>query len=135
MDDGERRLLSFWRTARLLALVLVLGGAAVAWFALREGRPVALGWLLGGMVSILRYSLYFRALGRMVSPGVVIRARLVMYALSGAALAVAFALPGRFSLLGTAAGLLAMNAAVFFAGLVTGRRELDQCPSAADGPQ
>jgi hypothetical protein len=136
MDDGEQRLLSFWRTARRLAVAIVLGGAAVLYVAAPEGRPVALGWVLGGAVSILRYTAYFRALGRIAaSPGAVVRARLIMYAMSGAALAVAFAFAETFSLFGTAAGLLAMNAAVFVAGLLTGRRELEQCPGTADGPQ
>jgi hypothetical protein len=78
---------------------------------------------------------YFRALGRMTGPGSVVRARLIMYAMSGAALGVALAFRGTMSLLATAAGLLAMNAAVFVAGALTGRRESEQFPSPADRPQ
>jgi hypothetical protein len=135
MDSGEERLLSFWRMARRLAGAMVPGGAAILYFALPNGRAAALGWILGGAVSILRYTVYFRALGRMTSPGPAVRARLIMYAMSGAALAVAFAFRGTFSLLATAAGLLAMNAAVFIAGVLTGRREAGQIPSPADPPQ
>jgi hypothetical protein len=135
MDSGEERLLSFWQAARRLAGAIILGGAAVCLVALPDGRAAALGWVLGGAVSVLRYTVYFRALGRMQSPGPLVRARLVMYAMSAAALAVAFASRGTVSLLATAAGLLAMNAAVFIAGILTGRRESEHSPSPADTPK
>ena len=108
-NDGDESLRAFWKRTVRLSYALTFGGAAVLFAALANGRAAAIGFLLGGSVSVLRFSLRYRALARLNSVGPLVRLRLLTYALNGLALAVAFARADAVSPWTTAAGLLVMN--------------------------
>lgn len=120
MNKAESQLQSFWRRANLLASTMVLVGAVALLIAAPHGEALAMGLLLGGISSIARYRLTYRALRRGDRSGLV-RTRMLNYALSAAVLAVAFVWSDAFSPWTAAPGLLAMNVALILTDLL--RRE------------
>ncbi len=121
MERGRSELEAFWGHSTRIAQVLALVGAGGLY--LLAGRELALGLLLGAIVSMLRFWLRYRAMRRGTSPGALIRIRLFAYALSGAALGLAFSCPGVFSPWAAIPGLLVMNIAVVAAELLDRPRD------------
>jgi hypothetical protein len=136
--SGADELRLFWRRALVLAAVIILGLAAGLYAgvagSLMDGRAAAYGWLLGSAVSVLRFALTYRTLQAGIAPGRLIRVRLFNYALSAAALVLAFACRPTINPLAAAVGLLAMNAAVVLAEVLFGGKALDSSPPADDNP-
>ncbi|MCD6416829.1 MAG: hypothetical protein J7M08_09070 [Planctomycetes bacterium] len=111
----------FWQRALRLAQVISLCGAVALY--LLWGRAAALGLLLGAIVSILRFSLRYRAMRGRPDAARLVRLRLAGYLLSGAALGLAFGLSGLFSPWTTAGGLLVMNVAIVATELTARNQE------------
>lgn len=114
-EQTHQSVQGFWKRAVRLAQVVLLVGAVVLYFA--GGRALALGFVAGTGVSVLRFHLRYRALMRGRSAGALVRLRLLTYALSAAALGLAFWLPHLFSPWSTAPGLLVMNVCIIVAEL------------------
>lgn len=120
-----------WRCANRLATFTALAGAVVLYFAVDPGRALALGLLLGSIVSILRFKLSYGTMrasleadAQSTPPMLRIRPmlgiRVVNYGLSAGALAVAFLLPATFSPWTAVPGLFVMNAAILASELLWG---------------
>jgi len=108
----DDELQAFWQRSVRLAQGALLVGAFVLYVAVPElGTPLALGLLLGGMASIRRYRLSLRAL-LSGQAGAMVRTRMLNFAISGAALGLAFWQKDVFSPWSTAAGLLVMNGSI-----------------------
>jgi hypothetical protein len=122
MEASSGDLQVFWKRARRLAHLAMAAGALALLFAMQNGRAAALGLILGGSVSVLRFALAYRMLNR-PTPVARVSVRLVGYALSGAALAAAFAMPELFWPWSTVAGLLLMNVCIIAAELLGGRSD------------
>ncbi len=105
-DSLER----FWQRSSRLSQALLLAGAAL--LLVSSGRAAALGLLLGGIVSVLRFRWRYVALRRGAPAGAFVRRRLLAYSLTGATLALAFRLDHLLDPWATVAGLFAMNIAV-----------------------
>ncbi len=118
MSGGTEQLRAFWQRSVRLAHLFIALGAVALYFGLRDGRAAALGLILGGAASVLRFNLRYRALLRLGAVGPLVRVRLMTYALNAAVLAVAFGFRETISPWTTATGLLAMNAAVIAAELL-----------------
>ena len=129
-SDADQALKAFWRRATRLARVGLLGGAAALYTLAPGGRALALGLLLGGTASMLRFQLSYNVMRRGGSAGAMVRTRVLNYAISGAALVAAFAVPQTFSPWTAVPGLLAMNAAVIAAELLWP----DRTPRTPDAP-
>jgi len=126
MSDAYSAAERLLRRASRAATLAVLAGAVVLYVGFREGRPLALGLIVGGAASILRYRMRYRALVRLpdAGAGVLVRARLLGYLLSGAALAVAFLLRRTISPWSAIAGLFVMNGCILAVELFSRDREL-----------
>jgi hypothetical protein len=112
VQQCDAQLQAFWQRSVRLAQVVLLLGALILYLAVPDnGRALALGLLLGGTASILRYKLSLRALlsGQAAT---MVRTRMLNFALSGIALALAFWQRETFSLWSTAAGLIVMNGSI-----------------------
>ncbi|MFW6189388.1 MAG: hypothetical protein ACOC7T_03055 [Planctomycetota bacterium] len=93
-----------------------------------NGRALALGLLLGGVVSQVRFRIRYSAVQHADSARPMLRTAFANYGLNAAALGVAFLLSSTFSPWATVAGLLTMNAAVVAAELLSPE-------SRSDGPE
>jgi hypothetical protein len=112
VQQCDAQLQAFWQRSVRLAQVVLLLGALILYLAVPDnGRALALGLLLGGTASILRYKLSLRALlsGQAAT---MVRTRMLNFALSGIALALAFWQRETFSPWSTAAGLIVMNGSI-----------------------
>ena len=118
---SERHTKAFWRRANRLATSIALVGGVVLYIAFEDGRALAMGLLLGALVSLLRFRLRYRAVTSGASKGALLRTGFFSYGLSAAGLALAFGFPDTFSPWTTIAGLFAMNAALILAELLTPR--------------
>jgi len=114
-EHAEQSVQEFWRWAVRLAQVALLVGSVLLYFF--GGRALALGFVVGTGVSVARFHLRYSALLKGPSTGALVRLRLLSYAMSAAALGLAFWLPHLFSPWSTAPGLLVMNACVIVAEL------------------
>jgi hypothetical protein len=112
MGDPRLHTDRFWRRATRTAQCGVLGGAVLLYALAPNGRALAIGLLLGAVASMARFRLMYGALVRMRSSKGLVKVRLVNYVLSGAALALAFAMADTISPWTTVAGLFAMNASL-----------------------
>jgi hypothetical protein len=120
---GEaQELAAFFRRAVRTAQALVLGGAALMYFLLSNGKALALGLLLGGAVSIVRYDLSFRVMAKSPPASTLVRTRLITYVLSGTALALAFWQRQQINPWTTAIGLFAMNGTIVATEWLSRRR-------------
>jgi hypothetical protein len=133
VEDGAQRLRDFWARAVRLAQISLVGGAAVLYLCLEDGRAAALGLLLGGATSILRFRLRYKALLGLRAPGPLVRMQLLSYALNGAVLAAAFALRDTVSPWATVAGLFVMNVSVIASEILTKDEPLEGQRLAAGG--
>ncbi len=112
-EPQQTDLQSFWKRAVRLAKVLLVVGSAALYVV--GGRALALGLVLGAGVSVVRFDLRYRALLKGRPAATLVRLRLASYALSAAALGLAFGFPHLFSPWSAAPGLLAMNLCVIVA--------------------
>lgn len=108
---------AFWVKSQRLAVIVIAVAAPLLYCLHEQGKALALGWLLGGTASILRYRLHYRVLMRLLrvegtGGGILVRTRLLTYLLSGAALAAAFCFRAVISPWTTIAGLFVMNVCV-----------------------
>ena len=117
MKDGELSLRAFWKRSVRLTQALLLLGAALLYLCAPNGRALALGLLLGGIVSVLRFKARYAALRCAGGAGMLVGARLLGYGLSALALALAFTQPETFSPWSTVGGLVTMNFCVVAAEL------------------
>jgi hypothetical protein len=101
---------AFWRSSVRTAVAVALSGAAA--LAAAGGTHLALGFLLGSSVSVLRFRMSYGALVGGASRSRLVRLRLAGYALNAVALALAFSLRPVLSAWTTAAGLVVMNASL-----------------------
>jgi len=116
--EADQALKAFWQRATRLARYGLLGAAAALYALAPGGRALALGLLVGGTASMLRFQISYTVLRAGGSAAALVRTRMLNYAISGAALVLAFAAPQTFSPWTTVPGLLAMNAAVIAAELL-----------------
>lgn len=116
MENDRTEAAAFWRRASRIAQALALTAAGALYFL--AGREYALGLLLGAIVSMVRFRLRYRAMLQSPTAGGLVRLRLITYAMSGAALAVAFLWPAVFNPWGAIPGLLVMNVSVIAAELL-----------------
>jgi len=130
--SDDARLRAFWSGAVRLAHVVLVAGGLGLYGALDNGRAAALGFLLGGTVSILRFRLRYRAMLRSMDAGGLVRVRLVTYALNAVALVPAFGWPHTCWPWSTVAGLLLMNACVVLTELRRGNGSTREDRSAAE---
>ena len=121
MNHTGSDLQQLWHAARGLAVCAVLAGAAGLYAFFEGGRALALGFILGGATSILRYRFRYSALLKMQAKGagVAVRSRFYGYAANAVALAVAFLARPMISPWSTIAGLFVMNACVVAAEFMT----------------
>lgn len=122
MADKTDELARFWKRAVNLSHLITGLGAIVLLFALPQGRAAAVGLIVGGLAGVLRWRLRYGAVRRM-DRGALVRSRLIGYAVSGAALALAFGLRQIIWPWSTVAGLLVMNVAVVTTELLDARRQ------------
>ena len=103
-----------WHVARRVAVGLVLAAAAVMYVALERGDALALGLILGGAASLLRYRLKYTAVLTMQEKGAgrLVRSRFYGYLINAAALAAAFWARPVISPWTAIAGLFVMNVCV-----------------------
>jgi len=133
LDGGARDLQAFWRRSARLAQAAGLGGAAVLLLAAPDGPAAALGLLLGTAVGVLRFRVRYRSLAHLQAVGPLVRSRLIAYALSALALALAFGFPETFRPWSTVIGLLVMNASVVATELLWTRRPPERAGAAPEG--
>jgi len=112
MDHLPEKLERLWHASRRVATVLVLGAAALLYVSMDNGVALALGLILGGLASMLRYRLKYSALTQMPEGGAgkLVRSRFYGYLVTAAALAVAFLGRPLISPWSTIPGLFVMNA-------------------------
>jgi len=132
-QPGGAELRAFWRTALRLAHVVLAAGALGLYGALANGRAAALGFLLGGTVSILRFRLRYRSMLKSPDAGALVRLRLVSYVLNAVALAPAFAWPQKCWPWSTVAGLMLMNVCVVLTELRRGSGAREDRSAAREG--
>ena len=121
MRSSASQLERLWRASRRAAVVAVLAGAAVLYVAFEDGDALALGLILGGTASVLRYALRYSALLRIGGSGAggLVRSRFYGYFVNAAALLVAFLARPAISPWSAIAGLFVMNACVVATELLT----------------
>ncbi len=119
MRSSERELLAFWKRAVRSAWLLIVTGAVVLYLAAPNGPALALGLVLGGAISVLRFHGRLRALANLRAAAPLVRGRLMGYALNAAVLGVAFTYPETISPWSTAAGLLVMNVSIVAAEVLS----------------
>jgi hypothetical protein len=117
VSTGTDQLLDFWRRSVRLAVAVTLAAGAALWVLwpqewLFEGRALALGLVLGSAAGVARFRLSLRTLLKGPTSAGMVRARLLGYGISAAALLVAFLLRDAVSPWACAVGLLMMNAAL-----------------------
>ena len=123
MSSGPQELRAFWTRAVGLAASIILIGAGVLYAWLDNGGAAAFGLVLGGVASIVRFNMRYKALRNLRSAGPLVRARLAGYVLNAVVLAAAFARPDLAWPWTTAAGLFVMNASVIAAELLSPRSD------------
>ena len=123
VSTGQQQLLEFWKRSVRLAVAVTLAVALALWALWpSEGRPLALGLLLGSMAGIARFRLSLGTLLRGPTSAAMVRSRLLGYGISAAALLIAFLLEP-ISPWTCALGLLVMNAALLLTDWRDRRKE------------
>ena len=135
MDRSLDRAELFWKQVKGLSTGFALAGAALLFLLFENGRPLALGFLLGSIASIIRFRLQYRSLVAMAKSDAspMVKGGLLGYGLNALALAVAFIFRPILSPWTAIAGLLITNACTLIVGYLAGDLSGTENATAAGG--